>query len=136
MEMPEKCERVDLFAERYPLIFAKANLPWGLECGVGWDVLLASMFDQIEPVLAVAPKGKFRPLQIKEKFGALRFYYEAKGFDKVSLAKISAAVDEAETASHRTCEVCGRPGMTRRTDWIRTLCDLCALRVANANNDS
>ncbi|MYZ42542.1 hypothetical protein [Schauerella aestuarii] len=130
MEMPEKCERVDLFAKRYPLIFAKADLPWGLECGVGWDALLASMFDKIEPVLAVAPKSKFRPLQIKEKFGALRFYYEAKGFDKESQAKISAAVDEAETASQRTCEVCGQPGKIRRTNWIRTVCDSCADRIA------
>lgn len=135
MEMPEKCERVDLFAKRYPLIFAKADLPWGLECGVGWDVLLASMFDKIEPVLAVAPKSKFRPLQIKEKFGALRFYYEAKGFDKASQAKISAAVDEAETASQRTCEVCGQPGKIRRTNWIRTVCDSCADRIAANDAD-
>lgn len=56
-------------------------------------------------------------LQVKEKFGTLRFYY-AGGDDTVA-----GMVSMAETMSACTCEVCGNPGKIRRTGWYQTLCD-------------
>jgi len=55
--------------------------------------------------------------QIKEKFGGLRFYYDG-GDDE-----ISGMVRIAESVASITCEVCGAPGKSRSTGWIRTLCD-------------
>lgn len=56
-------------------------------------------------------------VQVKEKFGALRFY--ANGGDE----KAQAYIEFAEAMSCRTCEECGAPGKTRNGGWVRTLCD-------------
>jgi hypothetical protein len=57
-------------------------------------------------------------LQVKEKFGGLRFYYSGGN------ERLSGAVSMAEAIANRTCEVCGRPGERRGGDWIQTLCDM------------
>ncbi len=56
-------------------------------------------------------------MQIKEKFGGLRFYYEG-GDDTVD-----GMVRMAESWAANTCEECGSPGTSRNTGWIKTLCD-------------
>jgi hypothetical protein len=56
-------------------------------------------------------------LQIKEKFGGLRFYYT--GGDDM----IAGMVRMAECWAARTCEQCGNPGHSRPGGWISTLCD-------------
>lgn len=65
-----------------------------------------------EPIVQVVA------IQVKEKFGGLRFYYN--GGDDY----IRGVVDMAEEMSYVTCEVCGNHGkyLTDRP-WIRTLCD-------------
>lgn len=60
-----------------------------------------------------------RVVQVKEKFGTLRFYYDG-GDDYVS-----GLVSMAESMSAITCEECGVPGKTGGNGWIRTLCDSC-----------
>lgn len=55
-------------------------------------------------------------IQVKEKFGGLRFYYS--GGDDY----IAGLVTMAESMSDRTCEVCGNPGTHTESGWIRTLC--------------
>jgi hypothetical protein len=56
-------------------------------------------------------------VQVKEKFGTLRFYYD--GGDDY----IRGLVSMAESMSAVTCEECGNLGKSRRGGWIRTLCD-------------
>jgi len=56
-------------------------------------------------------------VQVKEKFGTLRFYYD--GGDEF----INGLVTMAESISGRTCEVCGAEGKHRSGGWIRVLCD-------------
>ena len=56
-------------------------------------------------------------IQVKEKFGGLRFYYS--GGDDY----IRGIVSMAECMSYRTCEVCGSPGTSNNEGWIRTLCE-------------
>ncbi len=62
----------------------------------------------------------FKVLQVKEKFGTLRFY--AGGADR----NVNAIIEGMEFASSCICERCGANG-DLRTDmyWIRTLCDNC-----------
>lgn len=63
--------------------------------------------DKVYQVIAV---------QVKEKFGTLRFYYD--GGDEY----VRALENMAESMSARTCEVCGNPGKVYRDGWHSTLC--------------
>lgn len=62
----------------------------------------------------------YRPVQIKEKFGGLRYYMGSE------TKAMTEAISEAERKSFETCEQCGAPGKLRRGGWISTLCDICA----------
>jgi hypothetical protein len=55
-------------------------------------------------------------LQVKEKFGTLRFYYS--GGDDY----IRGLTSMAESMSGVTCETCGNPGRRVGGGWITTLC--------------
>jgi len=57
--------------------------------------------------------------QVKEKFGALRFYYD--GGDE----RVTGMVHLAEALSGATCECCGSPAERRGQTWLSTLCDSC-----------
>ena len=62
-------------------------------------------------------------VQVKEKFGGLRFYVQAatdKHYNYISFA---------ESMSYRTCEMCGAPGKTYTDGWHTTLCDIHAAMV-------
>ena len=57
-------------------------------------------------------------VQVKEKFGGLRFYVQAatdKHYNYISFA---------ESMSYRTCEQCGAPGKRYSMGWHKTLCDI------------
>lgn len=56
-------------------------------------------------------------VQVKEKFGTLRFYYNG-GDDYVK-----GVMDMAESMSGVTCEQCGAPGKSNDSGWIRTTCE-------------
>jgi hypothetical protein len=57
-------------------------------------------------------------VQIKEKFGGLRFYVHAAS------DKQWGYISFAESMSYRTCEECGAPGKTYTDGWHKTLCDI------------
>ena len=57
-------------------------------------------------------------VQVKEKFGGLRFYVQA------ATDKHYSYISFAESMSYRTCEECGSPGKTYTDGWHRTLCDI------------
>jgi hypothetical protein len=115
--------------EKYPLIFAnRAGLPtetlmcFGFEHGDGWykilDVLCGAIQNHLDWVNNKEEIVKqVVAVQVKEKFGGLRFYYE--GGDKI----VDGMVRMAESWATVTCEVCGNPGTLRKGGWIRTLCD-------------
>ena len=123
--------------EKYPKIFKNRNgsmqetcMCWGFSHDDGWydiiDSLCASIQNHINN-----KRYQFREMsqedfdeehqvvaaQVKEKFGGLRFYVDG-GDDWVY-----GAISMAESISYRTCEVCGAPGKTRGTGWVRTTCD-------------
>jgi hypothetical protein len=85
-------------------------------------------FNNIEKDIASAvSKATFREvpyaipqveaMQVKEKFGGLRFYYS--GGDSY----IDGVTAMAESMSYVTCEECGKPGTQTSGGWIQTLCD-------------
>jgi len=57
-------------------------------------------------------------VQVKEKFGGLRFYVHA------ATDKHYSYISFAESMSYRTCEECGAPGKTYTDGWHMTLCDI------------
>jgi len=56
-------------------------------------------------------------VQIKEKFGGLRFY------TNVSDDYVSGILAMAESMSYRVCEQCGSAGRMRGIGWLYTACD-------------
>ena len=57
-------------------------------------------------------------VQVKEKFGGLRFYVQAATDTHYKY------ITFAENMSYRTCEECGAPGKTYTDGWHKTLCDI------------
>lgn len=107
-----------------PTIF-REHAPWGLSVGDGWVPLLRDLIIKLE---ARASKTTI-PLvvvQVKEKFGGLRFYtHNGDGFDQDDIRA-------AEGLSFKTCEWCGTKGGpdTTNTGWMLTLCPPCIERRA------
>jgi len=78
--------------------------------GSGWSKLIDKIYDKL-------PQDAYI-LQIKEKFGGLRFYVGNVGMD------IQNFIDEVEDESYDTCEECGKKGKLREDlGWMLTLCD-------------
>jgi hypothetical protein len=132
------------FAKRYPDLFQKAEIGY-LGVGDGWRGILDTLCSLIssdvhqaryrlkyamehqgekfaDPIpvaeerLAKAIEDLPTIVEIKEKFGGLRFYVDG-GNDK-----IDRYVVFAESMSNRVCEECGAPGKHTNGGWIKTLC--------------
>ena len=74
----------------------------------------------------------YRLLQVKEKFGTLRYYWEPEDTegDEAPAARGNQLVEVAAALAARTCEECGRPGaLMERQTWLETLCSSCAERL-------
>jgi hypothetical protein len=71
-------------------------------------------------LIELCVKNNVEILQIKEKFGHLRFYV-----GEAPIA-IYSAIEEAERQSFKVCEVCGSPGEIRGGSWITVRCDRCS----------
>ncbi|GJD45841.1 hypothetical protein AFCDBAGC_3718 [Methylobacterium cerastii] len=84
------------------------------ETSRGWHWVLAATAAWIEE--GAIPKG-FSTVQVKEKYGTLRFYCHGGG---TRIIRIAAA---AEWISGAVCDVCGAPGSLRPSGWLRTTCD-------------
>jgi hypothetical protein len=95
-------------------------MPLGFQHGDGWFQLLWRLCEDLEPLVAEAEKQAAQPfevLEVKEKFGGLRFYVNH------CTDAIFERIQKAEAESHHTCEVCGQPGKRRENGWIKTRCD-------------
>lgn len=86
----------------------------------GWEDLLARACWRIRAAV-LADGGSFHTIQVKEKFGTLRFYWEGD-LSPETAAKVEEAVDLAEARSAVTCEVCGGPGRLHGGRWVTTRC--------------
>jgi hypothetical protein len=69
----------------------------------------------------------YYPIQIKEKYGQLRWY--DNGYPKDS--KIYDIINKYEKISERVCINCGKPATWISTGWISPWCDDCKGRVAD-----
>ncbi len=116
--------------EKYPTIFADHAAPptvslmcFGFECGDGWFDLLDTLCAQLSVLPLDKPSDDnsgLRAVQVKEKFGTLRFYVDPASDTAIELIEFAGAM------SARICETCGNRGRTRGQGWLKTLCDVCA----------
>lgn len=100
----------------------KLGFPSNCECNDGWFGIIYKLCLNIQSVLNYQSKkfiDGFYIIQIKEKFGGLRFYTTYTNND------INKLIDDATKKSLETCENCGAEGKVRNGSWILTLCDNC-----------
>lgn len=108
------------------------NPEFGFECADGWFQIIWDLCEDLDKMererwaaIPADEKAKIfleggnpglQVIQVKEKFGTLRFYVEN------SDDKMYKRISEAEKASAVTCEVCGKPGTLTGKSWVRTTC--------------
>jgi len=113
--------------KKYPKIFKQQKLPmtktcmcWGFECGDGWYWLIDHLCSQLQWDVDRNKRPQLEAVQVKEKFGTLRFY--ADGSDDYQEGMIALA----EFMSASICEICGSTDKVKQTTgWITTLCPKC-----------
>jgi hypothetical protein len=79
--------------------------------------VLTESIDVLEEKLAKSLEDLPTIVQVKEKFGSLRFYING------GTPEMYNYISFAEAMSGRTCEVCGAPGKSRNNGWIKVLCN-------------
>lgn len=113
-----------LLCQRYPLIFAERNLPmtqtcmrWSISCGDGWFDLIDRLCERLQFWTDHYKAPQVVALQVKEKFGELRF------FPRDASQEQRGMICMAEAMSSRICEQCGKPGQKLVHDfWHMTRC--------------
>lgn len=146
--------------EAGPILYAGRKLPldqnlmsFGFECGDGWYWPLMDLTENLEAInwLLKDKRIQIRAVQVKEKFGTLRFYYDViivptwwqritkkyfsdgqnmirRGVDNL----VQVLVDRAETECMSYCESCGKQfwgdmrDRVETTGWITYICEKCA----------
>lgn len=89
---------------------------FGFSCDNGWYDLIYELCEKIKKENI----EHFEVMQVKEKFGTLRFY--AQG----STDKVFDFIQEAGKKSAETCEICGEKGsICEIRHWYKTLCKKC-----------
>ena len=133
---PHLPEDAGEYADDLREILDRIPIGWGkwISCDKGWYSIIV---DTNRKLRYMHPDYEIH--QIKEKFGALRYYWGIKGEDPEWSAlpdsecntifdimmDISAAADNK---SAYICEICGGFGRTRdRRGWYKTLCKTCAI---------
>lgn len=109
--------------KNFPKIFSykhTKNEPfgmWGFECDDGWYELIYNLCEKIQNECNESKCEQVKALQVKEKFGGLRFYYCGGN------TKIYQFVLDAEDKSTTICEVTGNKGDHCKKGYhVKTLC--------------
>lgn len=126
---PELDEKL---CQKYPLIFKDRTLNddratlmcYGFCHGDGWYDIIDNLCEGIQTYCDEKktdgdPEFQVVAVQVKEKFGGLRFYVD--GGDDYIYKLISTA----EKESCKTCEDCGAPGKLDTAGWWSTTCEPC-----------
>lgn len=104
------------------------NVVCGFDCPPGWLPAVERLTDLLERI------GGVRCVQVKEKFGGLRYYVEAADGGPIPGANrydVYGLIHACEEACAATCLYCGKRGTLRQGGWWRTLCDSCDYEYVN-----
>lgn len=116
--------------ERYPKIFNQKDqsikrtaMCLGIDCDDGWYMLIDKLCKCIQFHVDKNSHPQLEAVQVKEKFGGLRFY--TNNADEY----LAGHIDFAESMSMEICEICGSTkGVGQTVGWIKTICTKCAGR--------
>jgi hypothetical protein len=125
-----KTELQNQLVEKYPEFFTYLKdhtegpimpMSFGFECNDGWFTLIDTLMESIQNYVKWNLKGEeIQLIQVKEKFGGLRFYING-GNDM-----IRGMIWYAEALSNKTCEFCGTTNNIGWTQgWVFTICKDC-----------
>lgn len=107
-----------------PDLFHPAGDPAAVQAfpgvGDGWRDLLDRACARIRTAI-LADGGTIQATEIKEKCGALRFYWDGT-LSPVAASRVKELVDLAEARPACTCEVCGEVGQPYGNRWLTTRC--------------
>lgn len=122
---------------KYPFIFQDSGKPpteslmcFGIECSDGWFKLLDKLMGNLAEVYRLSGI-KTVAVQIKSKFGGLRFYTREESTreslseedGKFWITVIENFITLAEIESDSTCEICGESSAKHHgRGWTITLC--------------
>lgn len=90
-----------------------------IDCGDGWKKIIEDLCREVNKA-----NKDLIVVQIKEKFGTLRFYttYETD--------EVFELIRKAEKLSESTCENCGKEGKTQQIrGWYFTACENCRQKL-------
>lgn len=88
--------------------------------GQGWFNLVDRLCSNLEHHVQQLPeelRNDCYVVQIKEKFGGLRFYMNQ------TTPYMDGAISLAESMSYSICEECGAPGQRQAGSYIQVLCN-------------
>lgn len=120
-----KTELQNKLKEDFPCLFEHV---WGgITCGDGWEPLIRKLAEELEPI-------GIKAVQVKEKFGGLRFYVDEPLLPELQeeFEPYWKNITQAESQSYKTCERCGlfdenncNVATKSSNGWIKTLCEEC-----------
>lgn len=119
----------NLLIESCPIIYRDFSY---FECDDGWYSLIFEISEYAEKIANLIQTNydgnicvwQPRVIQVKEKFGGLRFYID---YIPEEYSCFNSYLRYLEAKSFLVCEFCGKDGKPRRKGrgWIKTTCDLC-----------
>jgi len=95
--------------------------------GNGWHDLIIDLHKKL-----VMLDPDYKIIQIKEKFGSLRYYYTTEVTQSAVKEAMQRYVAQAETLSKNICESCGGKSEIRKTKsgWLKAFCYECLISQA------
>jgi len=137
----------------FPIIFQDRKKPmsetcmcWGFSIGRGWYSLLYNLCQKIDKLYKLTGIG-VKAVQVKEKYGSLRFYTSPSFNERVKQAKENLKIDDetakviveilddcvsvAEYKSDKTCAECGEHYYGKITigGWVYDVCEKCFIKL-------
>ena len=99
---------------------------WEDEIPAGWrKAFCPQMWEELKEILTKADYvNKFRFVQIKEKYGQLRLYWQ--GAPNEIYDEVSAWEDKYLELSEKVCIDCGEPVKYMTLGWVNFICEDCA----------
>lgn len=127
-----------LLCDRHPKIFAdrirsveETAMGFGFSCGDGWFDLIDTLCEILQHETEKNNAPQIIASQVKEKFGALRFYVRGG-----ATGEQCGMIAMAEAMSTRICDECGKPARRLGNElWIMTRCQEHAPDGATSSTD-
>lgn len=119
----ERENLIDFFSQFY-----KPDRYIGIDCGAGWWKILNNGHQALKMI-----HPDYTIVQVKEKFGNLRFYVDSyPKSDTPQGFAVTAIIRYMENLSSKTCEKCGEDSygyveLANSFGWMHTFCVVCEL---------